>query len=123
MLFKINPIRIRILMMILQCGLYMFILQDCNPPGDRSNTSQDSKPLLSTPDSLPLPYETKSVKNFSKVIGWPQNKTPVAPDGFKVTKFADGLQNPRWLYVTPNGDVLVAEANTESKGLKKVTEK
>ena len=80
-------------------------------------------PLISTPDSLPAPYETKSVKNFSKVIGWPENKTPVAPDGFKVTKFADGLQNPRWIYVTPNGDVLVAEANTESKGLKKVTEK
>ena len=101
----------------------MFILQSCNSPGDQSNASQDSMPLISTPDSLPAPYETKSVKNFSKVIGWPENKTPVAPDGFKVTKFADGLQNPRWIYVTPNGDVLVAEANTESKGLKKVTEK
>ena len=81
------------------------------------------QPLVSIPDSLPPPYETKSVKNFSKVIGWPENKTPVAPDGFKVTKFADGLQNPRWIYVTPNGDILVAEANTESKGIKKVTEK
>ncbi len=122
MLPKINTIHLRALRTILLCGLSMFILQSCNSAGDQSNTSQDSMPLISTPDSLPAPYETKSVKNFSKVIGWPENKTPVAPDGFKVTKFADGLQNPRWIYVTPNGDVLVAEANTETKGLKKVTE-
>ncbi len=123
MLPKINTIRLRVLRMILLCGLCMFILQSCNPPADQSNASQDSKPLVSIPDSLPPPYETKSVKNFSKVIGWPENKTPVAPDGFKVTKFADGLQNPRWIYVTPNGDILVAEANTETKGIKKVTDK
>ena len=123
MLPKINIIRLRVLRMILLCGLSMFILQSCNSPADQSNASHDSMPLTSTPDSLPPPYETKSVKNFSKVIGWPDEKTPVAPDGFKVTKFADGLQNPRWIYVTPNGDVLVAEANMESKGLKKVTEK
>ena len=74
-------------------------------------------------DSLPLPYATKSVKNYSKVLGWPEGRAPSAPTGFKVTRFADGLQNPRWLYITPNGDVLVAEANTEAKGIKKVTEK
>src|SRR5688572_22703306 len=118
MLPKINTIRRRVFMLILLSSLSMFIFQSCNAPADQSNASQDSKPLVSIPDSLPPPYETKSVKNFSKVIGWPENKTPVAPDGFKVTKFADGLQNPRWIYVTPNGDVLVAEANTESKGIK-----
>jgi glucose/arabinose dehydrogenase len=36
---------------------------------------------------------------------------PVAPEGFTVTKFADKLDNPRWTYIAPNGDVLVAEAN------------
>jgi glucose/arabinose dehydrogenase len=123
MLPKIITIRLRVFRLILLSGLCMFILQSCNSPADQSNAPQDSEPLVSIPDSLPPPYETKSVKNFSKVIGWPENKTPVAPDGFKVTKFADGLQNPRWIYVTPNGDVLVAEANTESKGIKKVTEK
>ena len=101
----------------------MFTLQSCNPRENQSIASQDSIQLVSIPDSLPSPYETKSVKNFSKVIGWPENKTPAAPAGFKVTKFADGLQNPRWIYVTPNGDVLVAEANAETKGIKKVTDK
>jgi glucose/arabinose dehydrogenase len=72
---------------------------------------------------MAIPYATKSVKNYSKVIGWPDDRTPQAPRGFIVTKFAEGLQNPRWIYITPSGDILVAEANTESKGLKKVTEK
>jgi glucose/arabinose dehydrogenase len=104
-------------------GFSVIVLQSCNKERDQSRIDQDSIPLSSIPDSLPPPYETKSVKNYSKVIGWPENKTPVAPAGFIVTKFADGLQNPRWLYVTPNGDILVAEANTETKGIKKVTEK
>ena len=95
----------------------------CNPKKSPESITKDSVSNSVAPDTLPAPFATKSVKNYSKVIGWPENKTPEAPDGFTVTKFADGLQNPRWIYVTPNGDILVAEANTESKGLKKVTEK
>ncbi|GAA4423000.1 sorbosone dehydrogenase family protein [Pontibacter saemangeumensis] len=63
--------------------------------------------------TLPPPHATESGRNFSNVIGWEAGRTPKAPAGFTVTKYADGLQNPRWLYVTPNGDVLVAEASTE----------
>lgn len=48
-------------------------------------------------DGLPAPYSIKSNKNFSKVIGWPVGKTPVAPPGFTVTIFADNLKNPRWI--------------------------
>ncbi|MBC7919812.1 MAG: PQQ-dependent sugar dehydrogenase, partial [Ferruginibacter sp.] len=70
--------------------------------------------------SLPEPGATESVKNYSKVIGWPAGKTPAAPAGFAVNKFADGLRNPRWVYVAPNGDILVAESNTERKGVEKI---
>ncbi|MFX6040436.1 hypothetical protein ABTE96_20930, partial [Acinetobacter baumannii] len=45
---------------------------------------------------LPEPYATESVKRNSKVIGWPEGKTPGAPAGFVVTKFADKLNSPRW---------------------------
>ncbi len=45
-------------------------------------------------------------------IGWPEGGKPVAAKGLKVESFADGLAHPRWLYVLPNGDVLVAETNT-----------
>ena len=63
-------------------------------------------------DTLPAPYATKSSMNFSKVIGWKDGNMPTAPKGFKVSRYADGFQNPRWMYVTPNGDVLVAETNS-----------
>lgn len=61
--------------------------------------------------SLPEPFATKSVMNFSKVQGWDEGNKPIAPQGFKVTKYADGFENPRWMYELPNGDVLVAESN------------
>jgi glucose/arabinose dehydrogenase len=61
---------------------------------------------------LPPPHETKSVTNFSNVIGWKDHETPLAPQGFSVTRYADGFDNPRWIYVAPNGDVLVAESNS-----------
>lgn len=62
---------------------------------------------------LPEPYATPSINNFGKVIGWPEGKTPVAPAGFSVKKFADGFHNPRWIYVAPNGDIFVSEAGTK----------
>jgi glucose/arabinose dehydrogenase len=69
---------------------------------------------------LPAPYETKAVKNYCKVIGWPAGKTPIAPEGFTVNLFADSLRNPRNIYIGPNGDIFVSEANTEVKGVKKI---
>ncbi|MFO1035793.1 MAG: sorbosone dehydrogenase family protein [Geminicoccaceae bacterium] len=42
--------------------------------------------------------------------GWDEGKTPVAAPGLKVNKFAGGLKHPRWIYVLPTGEVLVAEA-------------
>ncbi len=71
-------------------------------------------------DPLPAPYATGSAKNFSKVEGWKNNKTPIAPDGFSVAKFAEGLDHPRWIYVAPNGDIFVAESNTILKGISKI---
>ena len=69
---------------------------------------------------LPAPFETNSVSNYSKVIGWKEGETPKAPEGFTVTKYADGFENPRWMYVTPNGDVLVAQSNSNYSILKQV---
>lgn len=62
---------------------------------------------------LPEPYATGSAVNFATVTGWPAGRMPTAPAGFEVTKWADGLDYPRWLYLLPNGDVLVAEARTK----------
>lgn len=64
--------------------------------------------------TLPPPYATESKTNNSKVIGWPTGKTPKAPEGFTVTKFADGFENPRWTYIAPNQDIFVVESGTRS---------
>jgi glucose/arabinose dehydrogenase len=71
-------------------------------------------------DSLPPPHATKSHTNYSNVIGWAKGETPLAPEGFTVSLYADDLQNPRWLYVLPNGDVLVAESNTNHPFFEKI---
>jgi glucose/arabinose dehydrogenase len=64
--------------------------------------------------TLPPPYATESKTSFSKVIGWPEGKTPMAPKGFVVTKFAGDLVNPRWTYIAPNNDIFVVESGTRA---------
>ncbi|MGN7808517.1 PQQ-dependent sugar dehydrogenase [Flavobacterium sp. 22076] len=64
--------------------------------------------------TLPPPYATESKTNNSKVIGWPKDKTPKAPEGFTVTKFADGFENPRWTYIAPNQDIFIVESGTRT---------
>ncbi|MBV8400640.1 MAG: sorbosone dehydrogenase family protein [Acetobacteraceae bacterium] len=44
--------------------------------------------------------------------GWAPGETPTAASGLRVSEYVGGLQHPRWLYLLPNGDVLVAETNT-----------
>lgn len=63
----------------------------------------------------PEPYATKSVINHPRTIGWPEGRTPVAPRGYEVVKFAGGLEYPRQALLLPNGDVIVAEARTKPK--------
>ena len=67
---------------------------------------------------LPAPYATESATRRSRVTGWPAGKTPTAPADFAVAEYAGRFDSPRWLYVAPNGDVLVAESNTVPKSLK-----
>jgi glucose/arabinose dehydrogenase len=61
--------------------------------------------------------------NVVTARGWAAGEKPVAAEGMEVVAFARGLDHPRWLYVLPNGDVLVAETNApprpeDSKGIK-----
>ena len=49
--------------------------------------------------------------NIAEAVGWADGQGPVAAAGLTVSEFAGGLDHPRWMYVLPNGDVLVAETN------------
>jgi len=65
---------------------------------------------------LPPPYATRAVANPPSIVPWPKGKTPVATSGFEVSLFAEGLDNPRTIYVLPNGDVLVMESLRQQSG-------
>ncbi|WP_188810817.1 PQQ-dependent sugar dehydrogenase [Hymenobacter cavernae] len=95
------------------------LLAACSGPSKKEKeeaAATNPAKTIETPDAqavhLPVPYETKSVTNRVKIVDWPAGKTPVVPAGFKVEEYARDLDSPRWMYVLPNGDVLVAEANT-----------
>ncbi|MBP2171462.1 glucose/arabinose dehydrogenase [Erwinia toletana] len=46
---------------------------------------------------------------------WQQGEMPKVADGLKIDKVADGFLHPRQLYVLPNNDILVVEANGPAK--------
>lgn len=63
-------------------------------------------PVLPPPRDSWLP-----VTKIAPAVGWPVNAKPHPASGLRVTRFGDALAHPRWLYVLPNGDVLVAETD------------
>ncbi|MFC7525972.1 PQQ-dependent sugar dehydrogenase [Parapedobacter sp. GCM10030251] len=70
--------------------------------------------------NLPDPKATPSATKLSKVIGWPEGRAPTAPEGYRVIRFAEGLNSPRWIYEAPNGDLFVSEARSVKRGLERI---
>ena len=61
---------------------------------------------------LPAPHESLiPTVHVVTAKGWAEGAAPSSAPGTRVQAFARGLDHPRWLYVLPNGDVLVAETN------------
>jgi glucose/arabinose dehydrogenase len=73
--------------------------------------------LVAREDTGPHPVLADPVKSaiptvkVAEAIGWPAGVMPTPAAGLGVNAFATGLVHPRWVYVLPNGDVLVAETN------------
>ena len=66
--------------------------------------------------TLPAPQPTLiPTVNIAPAKGWPSGVMPQAAPGTRVAAFAGEMDHPRWLYVLPNGDVLVAETNAPPK--------
>ncbi len=89
----------------------------------------DSAKLVTREDTGPQPVLVAPARraiptvNIAPAIGWTEGAAPAPAAGLAVAPFARGLDHPRWLYVLPNGDVLVAETNApprpeDGKGLK-----
>jgi len=65
---------------------------------------------------LPGPNKTLiPTVNIAPADSWPAGSKPQAASGLQVNALASGLDHPRWVYVLPNGDVLVAESNKPPK--------
>ena len=72
----------------------------------------------STGPNPQIPAPTRSLiptVNIAEAETWPQGTAPKPAPGLIVNAFAKALDHPRWLYVLPNGDVLVAESNKPPK--------
>jgi glucose/arabinose dehydrogenase len=76
-------------------------------------------PALPAPESKAIP-----TVNIAPAAGWGADQKPLPAAGLEVSSYAAELDHPRWLYVLPNGDVLVAETNApqdrpeDKKGIK-----
>jgi glucose/arabinose dehydrogenase len=70
-------------------------------------------PALPAPEHSLIP-----TLNIAPAGPWPPGTRPTPAAGLAATAYASGLDHPRWLYVLPNGDVLVAESNKPDKGPK-----
>ena len=86
-------------------------------PGDTSTGPVDSPPDTVGPNPRIGPVEKKLIPTVqvAPAKGWPSDGKPQVAQGVAVNAFASGLNHPRWLYVLPNGDVLVAETNAPPK--------
>jgi len=88
-------------------GLLALTLAGC---GDEATLPEEAG--VGPIPKLPAPKETVlPTVRFAKAIGWTAGQKPTPATDLSVAAFASGLEHPRWLYVLPNGDVLVAETN------------
>ncbi len=82
--------------------------------GDSSKLPQGAdfgpKPNLPAPTTSMIP-----TVNIATATGWPAGVKPTPAAGLAVGLYAAGLDHPRWVYVLPNGDVLVAESNAPER--------
>jgi len=107
---------------LLLLGTVPFILS-CNSQTKTNTANSDTTGTDTTKNNtlnLPAPNTDASKTKFSKVIGWPDGKTPIAPAGFTVTKFAENIKSPRNIYIAPNGDILVVLSNSERNTKEKI---
>ncbi|MEH6436956.1 PQQ-dependent sugar dehydrogenase [Massilia sp. DD77] len=103
----------------LLAGATLLLLAAC---GEKSilpsGADVGAQPVIKEPVKTTIP-----TVDIAPAKGWPSGTTPRPAAGLAVNAFATALDHPRWVYVLPNGDVLVAESNAperpeDGKGIK-----
>ncbi len=97
------------LVVLAAAAFYGLMLYSRGPAPLPQSARVGAHPALPPPHPQILP-----TINTATAVGWPgKAAAPTAAPGLSVTRFAAGLDHPRWLYLLPNGDVLVALATTK----------
>jgi glucose/arabinose dehydrogenase len=97
----------------LRCGLLTAIFltaMSYGADGPPTSSEYGPSPVLPPPVKSLIP-----TIHVAKAKPWEGDAMPRAARGTRVSAVARGLSHPRWLYVLPNGDILVAESDTPSK--------
>ncbi|UQB69899.1 PQQ-dependent sugar dehydrogenase [Epilithonimonas zeae] len=100
----------------------ILLVVSCKDNKNQKGNSGESAEVATQTDTLKLPApDEKGAKNkFSNVIGWPENKTPIAPEGFTVSRFAENIKSPRNMIQADNGDIFVVLSNSERTATEKI---
>ena len=92
---------------MLIAGALALLLGSCSEaPNGPVDAGIGPSPNLPEPTSRLIPNV-----NIATAKRWEGDAQPTPASGLAVNAFARDLDHPRWLYVLPNGDVLVAESN------------
>ena len=73
------------------------------PTSGLGRNPQLPEPSLSIIPIVSIPQASK----------WPEHITPKVNDNFVINLYSKELTHPRWLFVLPNGDILVAQSNKQ----------
>jgi glucose/arabinose dehydrogenase len=83
---------------------------------EQSGTAQEAAQEYGPNPVLPAPRKSLiPTLHIAKAKPWEADRGPQPAPGTKVSVVARDLKHPRWLYVLPNGDILVAESDAPSK--------
>ncbi len=104
-----SPVALRARRVVLSALAFL-----CSACGDMAqlpvSAGTGAQPQLPPPVSSLVP-----TVHIAPAVGWQDGGVPNSAAGTRVGAFARDLDHPRWLYVLPNGDVLVAESNAPPK--------
>lgn len=113
---KSNYLKLFLILIITVFGVVLINNQFLSQTTTTSNSTPqiatetlNPKPIKIELENLPQPYATQSVSQSPKVLPIPPQPKFKVPSGFQVNVYAENLDNPRWLALTNDGDVLVTE--------------
>jgi len=84
----------------------------------RWGSATDAPVVGSSPNIPEAKAQSIPTLKMPTAKGWSPGHTPSAASGLAVNAFATKLKHPRWIYVLPNDDVLVAESCEEAGKIK-----